>query len=191
METFDKKERILQAALQFFTEYGVRSTSVEQIAKQAKVGKGTLYLYFTDKEALFSEVFQRKWDEMKSGSLATMKRSASFMEKLLHLLSSITEYRAADPFFQKIYAEYLHYQTKEIDRGLKRAQLDAIGLIESMVKEGIASGDIPADLPARMIAFLLVKAYSAFMYEWPKEFPPFDPEELKHLLRVFLTRDGS
>jgi len=49
----DKSELIIQAALKIFYQRGYGSISVEDIAREAKVAKGTIYLYFKDKDELF------------------------------------------------------------------------------------------------------------------------------------------
>lgn len=48
-----KRGRILEAALEEFAEKGFAAARMEDVARRAKVGKGTLYLYFDDKDALF------------------------------------------------------------------------------------------------------------------------------------------
>ena len=53
METARKREAILAAALAEFTARGFAAARMEDVARRAKVGKGTLYLYFKDKQALF------------------------------------------------------------------------------------------------------------------------------------------
>lgn len=186
--TLDKKERLLQVAMELFTAYGVRNTSVEQIAKGAKVGKGTLYLYFADKEALFGEVLARKWEQMSRSAAAAMSPLMTFTEKLLHLLSHVTAVRSADPFLVKMHAELKHYRTAEIERGLERVQLQAISVVEKLVGEGVAAGHIPAELPVRMTAFLLVKGYAAFTHEWPAEYPAYENEDLAKLVTLLLKK---
>ena len=51
-----KREAILAAALDEFSEAGFAGTRLDDVAKRAGVAKGTIYLYFTDKEALFQEL---------------------------------------------------------------------------------------------------------------------------------------
>lgn len=55
----DKRELILQAALELFAELGFYGTPVPLVAERAKVGAGTIYRYFDSKEALANEVYQR------------------------------------------------------------------------------------------------------------------------------------
>jgi AcrR family transcriptional regulator len=51
-----KRERILEAAKQLFRAYGLRGTSMEAIAKEAGMAKGTVYAQFADKESAFLAV---------------------------------------------------------------------------------------------------------------------------------------
>lgn len=55
-----RPEEILDAALQLFTEKGFSSTRMIDVAKSAGISKGTLYLYFDSKEAIFREVVQQR-----------------------------------------------------------------------------------------------------------------------------------
>ena len=54
----ERQEAILKAALEVFSENGFAATRLEDIANRAGVAKGTLYLYFSDKEALFESMLQ-------------------------------------------------------------------------------------------------------------------------------------
>lgn len=53
-----KREDILQAALQLFTDRGFDATTVPMIADSANVGAGTIYRYFENKEVLLNSLFQ-------------------------------------------------------------------------------------------------------------------------------------
>ncbi len=59
-EDSPKREAILDAALVLFAELGYHGTPVPAVAERAKVGAGTLYRYFANKEALVNALFQ-KW----------------------------------------------------------------------------------------------------------------------------------
>jgi AcrR family transcriptional regulator len=54
--TATRRETILEAALNEFSARGFAAARLEDVAKSAGVAKGTIYLYFTDKEALFQEL---------------------------------------------------------------------------------------------------------------------------------------
>jgi AcrR family transcriptional regulator len=54
------KEKILQTAEAMFVKKGFFPTTVEEIAKQAKIAKGTVYLYFPTKESIYLTIFENK-----------------------------------------------------------------------------------------------------------------------------------
>ena len=54
----ERQEAILKAALDVFSEHGFAAARLEDVAQRAGVAKGTLYLYFPDKETLFERMLQ-------------------------------------------------------------------------------------------------------------------------------------
>lgn len=53
-----RREEILAAALEEFSATGYEATRLDDVARRAKVAKGTIYLYFRDKESLFQELIR-------------------------------------------------------------------------------------------------------------------------------------
>jgi AcrR family transcriptional regulator len=71
----DRPREICAAALQVFAEKGFAAAKLDEIAKRAGVSKGTLYLYFKDKEQLFRAVVRNtvapNVDNLRSGLIQT------------------------------------------------------------------------------------------------------------------------
>jgi TetR/AcrR family transcriptional regulator, repressor for uid operon len=59
------KEKIVQAAIITFSKYGYDKTRMDDIAENAKISKGTLYLYFKSKEKLFYAISENSINELK------------------------------------------------------------------------------------------------------------------------------
>ena len=57
-----RRDQILAAAVEVFSEKGFHAARVEEIAQRAGIGKGTVYEYFTTKQELFQEVLQEGMD---------------------------------------------------------------------------------------------------------------------------------
>src|ERR1700693_2944802 len=55
----DKRNRILDAAQNLFLRYGVKRTALDDVVREAGIAKGTLYLYFDSKDALFAAIAER------------------------------------------------------------------------------------------------------------------------------------
>jgi AcrR family transcriptional regulator len=73
---------ILDAALQVFGQYGFRRTSMEDIAREAQIGKGTIYLSFASKDEVFQALSQRLAQQMLAGAEAASRRPATTADKL-------------------------------------------------------------------------------------------------------------
>jgi len=59
------KEKILDAALEVFSEKGFHSATVDEIAERAGLGKGTVYRHFANKETLFNELVRIRLEELE------------------------------------------------------------------------------------------------------------------------------
>jgi AcrR family transcriptional regulator len=58
-EATDKRDRILDAAQELFVRYGVKRTSIDDVAREAGIAKGTVYLSFESKAELFAAIADR------------------------------------------------------------------------------------------------------------------------------------
>jgi AcrR family transcriptional regulator len=68
----ERPRQILEAAFQTFAEHGLANAKLDDIAKRAGVSKGTIYLYFPNKEELFREVVR----QTVADSIDELERSA-------------------------------------------------------------------------------------------------------------------
>ncbi|WP_420100564.1 TetR/AcrR family transcriptional regulator [Bosea sp. (in: a-proteobacteria)] len=72
----DKRRQILDGALQVFTARGFDAASMSDIAAAAQVSKGTLYVYFEDKEHLFVALIQREREAQKRTAVEALNDDA-------------------------------------------------------------------------------------------------------------------
>jgi AcrR family transcriptional regulator len=91
----DKRRQILDGALAIFMARGFDASSMNDIAAAANVSKGTLYVYFEDKEHLFVALIERERESQKREAFAALEDDpdiahalTSFGERLTCLLVS-------------------------------------------------------------------------------------------------------
>src|SRR5882762_11424260 len=65
MEEIQTKDKILKGAADLFTRYGIRSISMDDIARHLSVSKKTLYQHFVDKDELVTMMLQSYLEENK------------------------------------------------------------------------------------------------------------------------------
>ncbi|MFO7659917.1 MAG: TetR/AcrR family transcriptional regulator, partial [Candidatus Cloacimonadaceae bacterium] len=74
----DKKNMIIAAAENLFRRYGYSKTSLEDIARDASLGKGTLYYYFGSKEDIFIEVVIRHSEKFYETFKQELEKESNF-----------------------------------------------------------------------------------------------------------------
>jgi TetR/AcrR family transcriptional regulator, regulator of autoinduction and epiphytic fitness len=77
-----RRAAILDAALQVFGQYGYRRTSMDDIAREAEIGKGTIYLSFASKEEVFRALSQRLAERMLAGAEEASRAPGTTADKL-------------------------------------------------------------------------------------------------------------
>jgi TetR/AcrR family transcriptional regulator, repressor of fatR-cypB operon len=93
----DKKDAILTAALDLFAERGYHGTSVGDIAERAKVGTGTIYRYFQDKEDLVNALYQMCKREMMAAVLADLPRDMPARQIFGELWKRLAQFAGSRP----------------------------------------------------------------------------------------------
>lgn len=81
----DKKQRILGATLELLSSCGFHGFSMKQLANQAGVATGTIYLYFKDRDALISELHRMIVDDFAVSVFADLDDSLPIKEQYLQL----------------------------------------------------------------------------------------------------------
>ena len=98
----DKRVAILEAGLRLFGQYGYRRTSMEDIAREADIAKGTIYLYFASKEDLFAALSAKIADDVLSAARRAAETAGPFADRMIAVLD------AKVGFFQRWVAETPH-----------------------------------------------------------------------------------
>jgi AcrR family transcriptional regulator len=84
----DKRAVILGAAMKLFGLYGFRRTSIDDIAREAGIAKGTVYLYVETKEALFRALSQSLVDQMMEAARRAAAGEGTLVERLVAVLDA-------------------------------------------------------------------------------------------------------
>jgi len=183
----ETRGRILEAALNEFAANGMAGARTEQIAAAAGVNKALLYYYFESKEKLYAATLEMVSARVRDRSMAVFLREASPGERLL---------RAALDHFDRIltqreFQSLMQQEMMRLHKGeegalpvlVKRIFGPLHAMFQSMVREGIASGElievewlqiVLTALGANVFYFL-----SAPVWRLIEPFEPLDPKALQ------------
>ncbi len=101
----EMRDLIMDAALRVFVDKGYHAASVNDVAKDAGLAKGTLYLYFESKEALTTAIVDREFAAIVQGQLRTKPREslAAFLEDLRQVMDLSAEQAAFYRVFFEVF----------------------------------------------------------------------------------------
>jgi AcrR family transcriptional regulator len=99
----ERRRAILAAARTVFARQGYASTVVEDIARQADIAKGTLYLYFPSKEQIYLEALLEEARRLDDETRAAMGSAQNWRDKLRAYLEVRLRYVEEHPDFVRIY----------------------------------------------------------------------------------------
>lgn len=83
-----RKKNILDAAEKIFFSKGISDSSMDQVAKEANVGKGSLYLYFDSKKALYRGILKRAYITLKAQIEGDITPSKNGLENILEIANA-------------------------------------------------------------------------------------------------------
>jgi AcrR family transcriptional regulator len=174
-----RPEEILDAALEVFGEQGFARAKLEDVARRAGVSKGTLYLYFDSKEALFRELVRvRVAAVVLAGEELVRQHQGSFRSLLLRLAHRTWD-TVNDPGAAKI-IRLVHSERGNFPELTKfyfnEVVLRARPLVQNTIERGIAAGEFRPINPvvaARALSLLLVH-----LSQYQHYLQAFDPDRL-------------
>ncbi len=93
----DKRKAILDSSLELIALQGFHGTSMKQIADNAKVAAGTIYVYFTKKDDLIHQLFVEIREELNEVVFGGFNSEISFKENFMILWNEVLEYYLSFP----------------------------------------------------------------------------------------------
>ncbi len=161
----DRRQEILLAATKSFSLFGYKATTIEQVAKIANVGKGTIYTFFSNKEELFQEVVINLIEEMKRETDKSINPNVSFMKNAHMSLMKMLQFRERHMLFAKLVEEEKALRTPEVKQMLLKIEGEIISYVSKRIRNGIEKNEVKQCNPEH-VAYLLFKAYIAFIVDW-------------------------
>jgi len=172
----DRRQEILEAATKSFSLFGFKATTMDQVAKIANVGKGTIYTFFDNKEDLFHAIVFTMINQMKAEKDAVINERKSFQENAHLVLMKMLEFRESHALLSKLIAEEKEMQTPVVQAVLIKVEREIVHYIAEHIDRAIEKKEIrPVDV--QLVAYLLFKAYMAFAVEWQVTHEKPLPEE--------------
>lgn len=188
MPAIDRRKQVVEAAAKSFSLFGYKATTMDQVAKIANVGKGTIYTFFTNKEELFDEILHSVINEMRTVVLREIHDEQPFLDKMYKGLDALLEFRSAHELLVKLSQEVREVGTLQAQEAMQRIENVVLDYIEKQLILAVEQGEmINAD--PKVVSFVMMKLYIALSVDWNKQHKALNKEEIKRYFSIFLA-DG-
>ena len=162
----DKPQQIIDAAIRVFARHGYYKSRVSDIAKEAGMASGTIYLYFKTKDDILVTLFREKmtqWVASVGIAIADAPDAATKIRRLVKLHLRMLE---DDPDLAEVVQVELR-QGHKFFRGASAHEITAyFALIQTVLEQGIADGLIRPDLPVKLATKMLFGSVDQVATSW-------------------------
>ena len=152
MEDLEHKDKILKGASELFSKYGVRSVSMDDIARHLSISKKTIYQYFADKEDIVILAAREHMERTRSTFDLIHRNAASAIDELVKISRQLRiEMEGINP---ALLFDLQKYHPKAWNLWLEHKAIDIRTLVISNLKQGIAEGDFRPEINPTVMATL-------------------------------------
>jgi TetR/AcrR family transcriptional regulator, fatty acid metabolism regulator protein len=162
----DKRTAILGAAIRVFANNGYFNSKVADIAREAGVADGTVYLYFKSKEEILHSIFDRSMERVIAEGRKRLEGIADAREKLRRIALLHLERLGADRELAIVFQVELRGSTKFMEEFSAAGFAEYLGLIRATIEEGQRAGVFRRELNAKVTAKILFGALDEMATNW-------------------------
>src|SRR5215212_435955 len=162
----DKREAIMRAATKVFARSGYFNSKVADIAREAGVADGTVYLYFKSKEEMRRAIFGGSTSEAVRAGREEWAKIEDPREKLRRIARHHLERFGDDRDLAVVFQVELRGTTKFMEEFSAAGLAEYLGLIREVFEEGQAAGVFRRGLNAKLGAKVLFGALDEMATNW-------------------------
>jgi len=155
-EKEQRRQAIIAAAEQVFFSRGFDESTMDDVAVQAELSKGTLYLYFNSKIELHWEIMKKGMAILSEMILKSISTDANALDNLRKMGEVFYRFSSEEPmyfnsmmFFEGKDLELLHFEQKELDSSF---QTSPIKILYEVIESGIVDGSVRDDFSVPAMA---------------------------------------
>ena len=152
----DKRDAIMQAALELFVERGFYGVAVPEIAERAQVGAGTIYRHFESKEGLVNAIYReekQRFAQSVVASFPAIDRSRELFRALWTRMAAFATANHASFVFLELHhhAPYLDDQSRAVEQRM-------LEMFEAVISAAQGRGELKA-APPRLLMGIVMGAF--------------------------------
>ena len=150
----DQQERIIKGGEELFLKAGIKSVTMDDIARHLGMSKKTIYQFFKDKNELVISLVKKKLKDDEELMCAIISKSGNVIEEMINMM------KCSEDIFSRINPIVIHDMQKYHPDAWRQFQdfkaKVLISTLEQLLTKGIKQGHIRADIDVKIIARMRV-----------------------------------
>ena len=168
-----KEARILAAAVRVFAEHGYHGSTMAQVAREADVATGTIYLYFTRKQDLLTTLFGRHLGGCIERSRPELLAAPAGVPRLRLLVAQHLAFFAGDRALASVFQIHAREPDPQLREGIQPTVAAYFDVIGDVLRSGVEAGVFDAALDERLARHVFFGALDEVVTGWVRSRRPY------------------
>jgi len=188
----NKYKRILESAVRVFAKYGFYQSTISQIAKEAGVADGTIYLYFKNKDDILVQSFSYKIKQVFERFKKEVEKGQTAKDKLINLIRHHLKVFQGDRDMAVLYQTETHQSKRLAEDQIKEMSKMYLDIISEIVEQGQQEGNIRKDLYMVLVKRIIIGSVDEVINTWLHSDGKYDLVSMADpLVELFIQGIGS
>ncbi|WP_249222040.1 TetR/AcrR family transcriptional regulator [Planococcus alpniumensis] len=175
----------MQQSIALFVDKGYSATSIQDIVDALGVTKGSFYYHYKSKDALLMDIHQQYIDELLARQESILQGAAPATDKLAAIVCLLIGDMEKQGPIANVYFRELRHLKEENAKTIRAKRAEFREQIESVLLEGIESGEFRKELNPKMTAFAVL-GVTNWSYQWFQPGGELATDELAQLYTDFI-----
>jgi TetR/AcrR family fatty acid metabolism transcriptional regulator len=162
----DKRQKIIQAAISVFSEHGFYNSTVADVAREAQVADGTIYLYFKNKDDLLISIFEHSMDFFIQAARDEMKDVTDPRERLKTFIELHLKLVQKNQDLAQVIQIELRQSAKFMKEYANEKFFEYLGIVGAILEDGQKEGLFDATLDPVILKRAIFGAVDEMALEW-------------------------
>lgn len=164
--TSDKRQRIMDAAIQVFAAKGFYGARISDIARAAQVADGTIYLYFKNKDDLLISLFEDRMEVIVAQFRRRITNEPSAKARLRGFIDQHLQMVAEQPTLAEVLTRELRQSAKFVREYPAPKFSEYLDLIEEIIEYGRQTGEFDSQVAPKVLKRALFGALDEVSLHW-------------------------
>jgi TetR/AcrR family fatty acid metabolism transcriptional regulator len=162
----EKYQQILEAAIRTFARKGYFNSTISQIAREAGVADGTIYLYFKSKDDILDHFFSYKTREVFGRFKSEVDKADNALDKLRNLISRHLQEFETNPDMAVVYQVEIRLRRRLSDDRIREMSNTYFDLVSNIIKQGQRENIVRKDLPVALVKQFIIGGVDEVISSW-------------------------